>query len=94
MGRLIALLGLIIGAIVLFRRVFGSSLPHIADKIKAAKAKPAKPQSDTLDEPMLKCKQCGVHSPKSKSVSEGNDFFCSTEHKSQFLSNTKKENTS
>ncbi|PCI52107.1 MAG: hypothetical protein COB51_00830 [Moraxellaceae bacterium] len=97
MGRLILLLGVVIGAVVLIRRILSISLPHQTDKIKktnAEKTPPDETQPDTIDEPMLKCRQCGVHSPKSKGFSEGEHFFCSNEHKSEFLSNTNKENTS
>ncbi|MBV1885220.1 MAG: hypothetical protein KUG66_03075 [Gammaproteobacteria bacterium] len=97
MGRLILLLGVVIGAIVLIRRVLSISLPYQADKIKKTSSDTTGPNStqpDTIDEPVLKCRQCGVHSPKSKGFSEGEHFFCSNKHKSEYLSNTKKENTS
>ncbi len=32
-------------------------------------------------EDMVRCAHCGVHVPRSESVSAGSDFFCSEEHR-------------
>jgi uncharacterized protein len=32
------------------------------------------------DEDMVRCRHCGVHQPRSESVSAGGHFFCSEEH--------------
>ena len=34
----------------------------------------------TLPEPMVRCAECGVHAPRSESVSVGTRSFCSSEH--------------
>jgi len=31
-------------------------------------------------EDMVRCAQCGVHLPRSESITTGGQFFCSTEH--------------
>lgn len=31
-------------------------------------------------EDMVRCAQCGVHLPRSESLTRGGDFFCSAEH--------------
>ncbi|WP_322049076.1 PP0621 family protein [Paraburkholderia sp. J67] len=33
-----------------------------------------------LPEPMVRCAECGVHAPRSESVSAGTQVFCSAEH--------------
>ena len=32
-------------------------------------------------EAMVRCKHCGVHLPRSESIVEGGEFFCSPEHR-------------
>lgn len=87
MGRLIILIGLVITAVILFRRAPSVTGDKNTNNLE-------KNQHNSNLEPMLKCQQCGVHTPKSKSISAAEHFFCSEEHKNQFLSNTNKENTS
>jgi len=36
-------------------------------------------------EDMVRCSYCGVHLPKSESISEESKFFCSDEHRQAFL---------
>lgn len=35
---------------------------------------------NALPEPMVRCAECGVHAPRSESVSAGARSFCSAEH--------------
>ncbi|HEX2827200.1 MAG TPA: PP0621 family protein [Burkholderiales bacterium] len=35
----------------------------------------------SLAEDMVRCAQCGVHLPKSESLTSGNAFYCSAEHR-------------
>jgi len=37
-----------------------------------------------LPEPMVRCAECGVHAPRSESVSAGSQSFCSHEHARQW----------
>lgn len=30
---------------------------------------------------MVRCKHCGIHFPRAEAVMQGNDTFCSTEHR-------------
>ena len=46
----------------------------------APTAKAAKPAED-----MVRCAHCGVHLPKSESVSDGDQFFCCAAHKDAHL---------
>ena len=32
------------------------------------------------EETMVRCAQCGVHLPRSESITTGGQYFCSTEH--------------
>ena len=51
--------------------------------IRAARA-PRKPANDKTErrpaEDMVRCKVCGVHLPRSESVTSRGEFFCSREH--------------
>lgn len=52
--------------------------------IRAARA-PRKPAENKTDrrstaEDMVRCKICGVHLPRSESVTSRGEFFCSREH--------------
>ncbi|CAG9252586.1 Pyrimidine deaminase [Burkholderia diffusa] len=42
----------------------------------------ARPNGDarSLPEPMVRCAECGVHTPKGDAVAAGGEYFCSTEH--------------
>jgi uncharacterized protein len=33
------------------------------------------------EETMVRCAQCGVHLPRSESITTGGQYFCSTEHR-------------
>jgi len=37
-------------------------------------------QQGALPEPMVRCAECGVHAPRSESVTMGSQSFCSHEH--------------
>jgi len=39
-----------------------------------------RPQAAALPEPMVRCAECGVHAPRSASVTAGARSFCSYEH--------------
>lgn len=52
--------------------------------IRASRA-PRKPAANKTDkrsvaEDMVRCRICGVHLPRSESVTSRGEFFCSTEH--------------
>lgn len=34
----------------------------------------------SLPEPMVRCAECGVHTPKGDAIAAGGEYFCSTEH--------------
>ncbi|WP_321811382.1 MULTISPECIES: PP0621 family protein [unclassified Burkholderia] len=42
----------------------------------------ARPNGDarSLPEPMVRCAECGVHTPQGDAVAAGGEYFCSTEH--------------
>ncbi|WP_420887377.1 PP0621 family protein [Burkholderia vietnamiensis] len=44
--------------------------------------RPGRPGADTrsLPEPMVRCAECGVHTPKGDAVAGGGEYFCSAEH--------------
>jgi len=37
------------------------------------------------EEDMVQCAQCGVHLPRSESLTTGEKFYCSAEHRRQHL---------
>jgi len=41
----------------------------------------APPQDHPVAEDMVRCSQCGVHLPKSESITIGGRYFCSVEHR-------------
>lgn len=41
----------------------------------------ARRRSPDQIEPMLACKQCGVHVPESEGVRDGDAFYCCEEHR-------------
>ena len=43
-------------------------------------SKPVKGAASAAPEDMVRCKLCGVHLPKSESVTSHGEFFCSQEH--------------
>ena len=45
-------------------------------KVERRADEPAKAAED-----MVRCSQCGVHLPRSESLSSGNAFYCSAEHR-------------
>lgn len=38
-------------------------------------------KEDMTVEDMVRCRQCGVHLPRSEGIKVGEDFFCSLEHR-------------
>lgn len=42
--------------------------------------KPRQPQSGAAED-MVRCAHCGVHLPRSESVTSRGEFFCSDEHR-------------
>jgi uncharacterized protein len=40
----------------------------------------ARPAPPVEAETMVKCAQCGVHLPRSESITTGGSFYCSAEH--------------
>jgi uncharacterized protein len=36
--------------------------------------------TQTLPEPMVRCAECGVHSPRADAIAAGGEYFCSAEH--------------
>ncbi|MET0216609.1 MAG: PP0621 family protein [Burkholderiales bacterium] len=38
-------------------------------------------QRTSIEESMVRCAHCGVHLPRSESISTGGKFFCSAEHR-------------
>ena len=40
-----------------------------------------KPGTDKGSEDMVRCAQCGVHLPRSESLTTGNVFYCSADHR-------------
>lgn len=42
--------------------------------------RPPPPPQAGGGETMVRCAQCGVHLPRSESITTGGQFFCSTEH--------------
>ena len=45
----------------------------------------ADPQKTITGEDMVRCDHCGVHLPRSESVTTRGRYFCSTEHQRQHL---------
>lgn len=69
MGKLLTIvLGLLLAYWILKR--FGKAISR--------RDEPSKPANG---EDMVQCAQCGVHLPRSESVTEGGRFFCSPEHR-------------
>ncbi|MCR4465251.1 MULTISPECIES: PP0621 family protein [unclassified Burkholderia] len=52
------------------------------DGAPGAGAGAARPNGDarSLPEPMVRCAECGVHTPQGDAVAAGGEYFCSTEH--------------
>ena len=48
--------------------------------------KQGEPHKPAVEEDMVCCAQCGVHLPKSESITSQGKFFCSDEHRRQHLS--------
>lgn len=42
----------------------------------------------SLPEPMVRCAECGVHAPRSESVSAASQSFCCDEHARQYVART------
>jgi len=71
MGKLLTIvLGLVLACWILRR--FGKAISR--DDESAA---------PTGGEDMVRCSHCGVHLPRSESITEGGKFFCSAEHKNR-----------
>ncbi len=67
MGKLIFLLLLIVVAWALFK--------HVAKPRGGAQQRPSAAPED-----MVRCVHCGVHLPRSESLTSGGKFFCSEDH--------------
>ncbi|SDD95743.1 PP0621 family protein [Paraburkholderia lycopersici] len=59
------------------RRAQPQSRPGVQPGQGAARANANK---GALPEPMVRCAECGVHAPRSESVTVGARSFCSAEH--------------
>ena len=69
MGKLLSIiLGLVLAYWILKR--FGKAISR--------RDEAPEPRSD---EDMVRCARCGVHLPRSESITEGGRFFCSSEHR-------------
>lgn len=53
-----------------------------------ARARQTQHEPRQLAEPMVRCAVCGVHAPKSDSVSAGAQYFCSAEHARRYAART------
>ncbi len=53
-----------------------------------ARARQTQQAPRQLAEPMVRCAVCGVHAPKSDSVSAGAQYFCSAEHARRYAART------
>jgi uncharacterized protein len=58
---------------------FGANGANGAGGAASGAGRPANGQG-ALPEPMVRCAECGVHAPRSESVSVGAQTFCSAEH--------------
>ncbi|HWQ37343.1 MAG TPA: PP0621 family protein [Burkholderiales bacterium] len=47
---------------------------------RAARAAPSETPGAKRAEDMVRCKICGVHLPRSESITSRGEFFCSQEH--------------
>ncbi|MDE1195140.1 hypothetical protein BWR59_16245 [Pseudomonas sp. Bc-h] len=72
MIRLIMWIALIMAIIWFFKRVTKGSAPR---------AKPAAPEIDAA--PMVRCAQCGVHVPRDRALSQGQQWYCTEAHRLQ-----------
>jgi uncharacterized protein len=68
MGRLLIWIGLILAVYWLWRR--------------ATRPAPPAPSIDDA-QPMVRCAQCGVHTPRANALSHGSQWFCSQAHLEQ-----------
>ena len=41
-----------------------------------------------LPEPMVRCAECGVHTPKGDAIAAGGEYFCSAEHAASHAART------
>ncbi|MFN7085909.1 MAG: PP0621 family protein [Burkholderiales bacterium] len=60
--------------------VAGLLLAYLIFKSWRRKADRDEPPRQTSGEDMVRCAECGVHLPRSESITTGGQFFCSTEH--------------
>jgi len=72
MIRLMMWIALIMAAIWFFKRV---------TKSPAQRAKPAAPEIDAT--PMVRCAHCGVHVPRDRALSQGEQWYCTEAHRLQ-----------
>lgn len=76
MSRLLLLLAIAAIAYTLYKKM----------KAQAEARKDIQPKADTnTDHTMRKCKKCGVHLPEQEAVNYQTLYFCSEEHKKQYL---------
>lgn len=68
------LLLFILFAVFLWRLIFGR--PRGGYPPSASRAA----RADGAAEDMVRCARCGVHLPRSESLTRSGDFFCSAEH--------------
>jgi uncharacterized protein len=52
--------------------------------LKRYRKQPPKPDSSAASEDMVRCAQCGMHLPKSESITSGGKSFCSDAHRREF----------
>lgn len=69
--RLIILIALVSLLIFAYRKLTGSN-------------QPAK-EEESLPNTMRKCEHCGVHLPEAEACRQGDQFFCSEEHRQAYL---------
>ena len=51
-----------------------------AYRLFAGALRPSRNRGRPVNEDMVRCAHCGVHVPRSESISGDGDFFCSEEH--------------
>lgn len=76
MSRLLLLLAIGVIAYTLYKKM----------QAQAKARKDLQPKTDeSSDHTMRKCKKCGVHLPEQEAVTYQTLYFCSEEHKQQYL---------
>jgi uncharacterized protein len=54
--------------------------------LKSFQRQTSKPDESDEVEDMVRCSQCGVHLPRSESISADENYFCCDEHRREYKS--------